>query len=649
MRVSHWVVSFGLVLLVCSSSATIAPAATTQVKQGASTPGHYIEPPMLAPLVAAGKLPPINKRLPAQPFVVGPGVLLQNTYMHWENGQYGGTITAAPTFPDGFLNIAGGATILRSPGQTTEASLPNIVSAFSHSADYKTFRFTIRKGLRWSDGVPVTTEDARFTFQDIYEDPAVQRAWPIYLCTQGNCNLGHATLKVIDPYTFELQFGKPYGYFIADLNSWVPYYDIIFKPAHYLKQFHKKYANPQKLAQLVKQNHMASWVQLLTLKDVVHWSMGEPAALGLPVLNAWVVAKSTDTQVVYQRNPYFWHVDAQGRQLPYIDKVVNNIVGDTDAQTNATLAGQVTIASGGEANLDKMPVYVQNAKRSHLRVFLTGSFNNPINLFLNHDDQYQQPHSVWQQLVSDPQHRFGQAVAAAMDPVDINKSVYFGLYGKPFFNNTNHDPALANRLLDALGMKRVSSTGFRRGPDGKPFVLRITYAPAAADFNPVAELLRQELGAVGINVQLENVQGTLFNQRAAANQVQAALAWNDGPSWANGMSEDFEPNQKGAWSPATWQYYTTNGKQGRKPPAYIQTFYNLESAWKAYPPESAQGRKLFNQILTWMKDNYVFIPTTGRKVAPNVVDAGLRNVPNPGSPDELDTYINAEAMWFAKH
>lgn len=652
MRKFRWaLVLAGALAIAAALVAGVGAASSKQtvpqtVHNSTARAAKYIEPPFLAAEVAAGKLPPIAQRLPAHPFVVGPGTLLQPKYMKWQDGQYGGTLnyeTTGPPVPF-FLE----ATILNSPGQTTAASTPDIVSAFSHSADYRTFRFTIRPGLKWSDGVPVTTADVAFAFNDVYGTPSVEalEPWPDTLCTQGNCNLGHATLKVIDKSRFELHFAKPYGYFVADLNSWIPGYDFLIKPAHYLKGFDAKYTSKAKLAALIKANGKTSWQQLLVFKDDNHWASGNPEAVGMPVLNPWVVTSSTDTQVTYERNPYYFQVDSHGRQLPYIDKVVNTIVSDTAAQTNAQLAGQVSVASGGDVNLFKMPVYKQNAKRGGYRVFLTGSFNNPICLYLNLDYQYTDATSQWQKLISDPQHRFAHAVALAMDPADVNKSVYFGLYGKPFFNTAVHNPTEANSLLDALGMKKVN--GWRTAPDGSPFVFRITYAPQVADFDPVAELLQQQLQAVGIKVQLESINVNLFNQRATANQLQTALSWNDGPSWQNGMSEDFEPNQKGAWSPATWQYYTSQGKQGRKPTPEIQKFYDLETAWKAYPPESAKGEQLFGQLLNWMETNYVFMPTVGKQAKPNLVSTKLRNVPNNGAPDELDTYINAEGMWFSK-
>lgn len=629
---------------------TDAPADTpepTDTETSASARG-FIEPPFLADRVDSGELPPIDERLPEEPFVVGPGVLLQEEYLDWEDGQYGGEIQAAPTFPTGFVNIAGGATILRSPSQTTAASRPNVVSDYSFSDDYTTFTFTMREGLRWSDGTPVTTEDVRFTIEDLYMDPDVQRPWPTQLYAQGRSEYGSAELTVVDDYVFKLTFSQPYGYFIADLNSWIPYYDFLIKPSHYLKQFHAKYADEDELASLLEENNETSWVQLLNSKDVVHWDVGNANAFGMPVLNAWVLAQVEENRRVFERNPYFWHVDSNGRQLPYVDRVVMDIVIDTDAQNNAILAGQVTIATGGETALSKMPIYVQNAERGGFRIFTTGSFNYPPLLFLNHDYQYEDPESVWQQLITDPNRRFGQAIAAAIDPVEINKTVYFGAFDEPILNNKDYDPELAEQLLDEVGMDQFGDDGYRLGPDGEPFIFRITHPAWSADFDPVAELLNEYLEAVGINTEVERVDGTLFDERKAANEIMASITWNDGPAWEPGISEDYLPAHKGPWSPMTWTYFTTNGEEGREPPEYIQEFYDLHTTRKEFPPASAEGQAIFEDMMQWFEENYAFIPSTGLRTKPNIVDKRLRNVPNEGAPFELDTYINAEGMWFAE-
>ena len=608
----------------------------------------FIESPILAEKVAAGQLPPLDERLPEEVFKVGQGVLLQDEFQSWEDGVFGGELQVASVFPTPFTFLGGGGTILRSPGQTTQASLPNVVSAFSHSDDYTVFRFTIRKGLRWSDGEPVTTEDVRFHFEDIYGDPEVGRAWPAQLFTQGNSTMGPAKLNIIDEYNFELTFSAPYGFFIADLNSWIPNYELLFRPAHYFKQFHKKYADAAKLEEHLKANAIDSWSQLLKLKEPPHWEYGTAAALGMPVLLPWVLTEYSEQRTVFERNPYYWHVDGKGQQLPYIDRVVNNRAADRDAQVNATLAGQVDLAVETDAPLSKMSVYVQNAETGGYRVFTTGSFNYPIQLFLNHDYEYDKADSAWQKLVTDPERRFGRAIGLAIDPTDINDSVFYGMFGEPFLTTKNYDPDEAEALLDAIGMSARDGEDFRLGLDGQRFVLRLSFSEASSDFPPVAELLKEQLEAVGIRVEIDplGIDFGLFNQRKAANEIQASLFWNDGTAWEGGISEDYLPNHKGPWSPMTWQYYITQGKEGREPPAYIQEFYDIHTQRKAFPPESEEGKALYAKMMQWFDDNYVLFPVSGLKVVPNVVHKGLRNTQNEGAPYELDSYLSSEGLWF---
>jgi len=480
----------------------------------------------------------------------------------------------------------------------------------------------------------------------LYEDPDVQRGFPSELYTQGASANGKAALTIIDDQTFELKFSLPYGAFIAALNSWIPGYDILIKPAHYLKLFHKKYANQADLDAALKKANETEWVKLLNSKDIAHWDAGEIRGLGMPVLNAWVMVEATDTRRIFERNPYFWHVDSNGLQLPYMDRVVNNLAVDNEGTLNAIMAGKVTLAGGNNVSLSQMPTLVQSASQFNRKIFTTGSFNYPQMLFLNHDFEYDVADSVWQKVITDPENRFGKAIAAAMDPEEVNKAVFFGKFGKPFMNNLSLDLDTANKLFDELGFDQKGNDGLRLGPDGQPFIFRITFATEAPETAPVAELLKEQIQKAGIHVELEVVDGTLWDQRRTANEIMASIKWNDGEAWSTGISEDYLPNHKGPWSPMTWLYYTSAGQDGRKPPQYLQDFYDLHTARKAHPPESDKGMEIYNNLYQWMSDHYVMIPTVGHQVKPNSVDARLQNLPNDGSPFDLDVYINAEGYWL---
>ncbi len=631
-----------------ATTAAQPTATTAALLAGGKSARGFVEPPFLAERVKAGKLPPIDERLPAETFVVGPDTLIQEQYGAWKNGQYGGDINIAATWGTGFLNIAQSSTILRSPSQSTKASRPNVVSAYKVSDDYTSYTLTLRKGLKWSDGEPVSTEDVRFVFEDLYGDPGMNYGWDGALYTDGNSALGPAKLTIQDENTFTLTFSQPYGAFIASLNSWIPGYDMLIRPAHYLKKFHAKYAKKEDLDALLKANNETDWTKLLNSKNVAHWDMGEIRALGMPCLNAWVLVEATDTRRVFERNPYFWHVDSDGLQLPYIDRVVNNLAIDSNGTLNAIMSGKVDLAGGNNIALSQMPTLVQTASQFNRKIFTTGSFNFPIMLFLNHDFEYDKADSVWQKLITDADNRFGKALAAAMDPQEVNKSVFFGKFGKPMMNATGPDLALANKLLDELGFDKRGSDGLRLGPDGNPFIFRISfYTIEAPEETPISELLKEQIQKAGLHVELDVIDSALWYQRASDNSLMASLKWNDGEAWSTGISEDYLPAHKGPWSPMTWLYFSSNGKNGRKPPQYIQDFYDLHTARKAYPPESEKGLEIYNKLFQWMSDHYVMIPTVGHQVKPNSVNAKLQNLPNEGAPFDLDVYINAEGYWYA--
>ena len=126
---------------------------------------------MLTDLVKAGKLPPIDQRVPEQPFVVDKGTLISATDLpDWQPGKFGGTLNFAHAVanwnPDIF--IGDNDNLLCAPGIGLEGLKPCLLSDFKVSPDAKEFTFTLRKGLKWSDGTPVTTEDVRFTWEDMY-------------------------------------------------------------------------------------------------------------------------------------------------------------------------------------------------------------------------------------------------------------------------------------------------------------------------------------------------------------------------------------------------------------------------------------------------------------------------------------------------
>ena len=159
-RPAPMTVALFLVLAVCASVPGPAAAQSTKFK----------EAPMLAEQVKAGKLPPVEQRLPADPLVVP---VVERT------GQYGGVWRRAFLGPADFNNyvrVVYDALARFSPdGAKIE---PKIAAGWQSSSDFKTWTIRLRKGARWSDGAPFTADDIVFWHKDVLLNKDLTPALP---------------------------------------------------------------------------------------------------------------------------------------------------------------------------------------------------------------------------------------------------------------------------------------------------------------------------------------------------------------------------------------------------------------------------------------------------------------------------------------
>jgi peptide/nickel transport system substrate-binding protein len=147
---------------VCFITAQPAPAAAQS--------GKYKESPALAEQIKAGKLPPVEKRLPDQPLVV-PVVE--------KIGEYGGVLRRAflgPADANNYVRVVYDALFRFSPdGAKIE---PKIAAGAEPSSDFRTWTVLLRKGARWSDGAPFTADDILFWYKDVLLNKDLTPALP---------------------------------------------------------------------------------------------------------------------------------------------------------------------------------------------------------------------------------------------------------------------------------------------------------------------------------------------------------------------------------------------------------------------------------------------------------------------------------------
>src|SRR5262249_31636352 len=227
-------------------------------------PKTFQEAPQLAALVKAGKLPTVAERIGQDPLVIKP--------VH-EIGKYGGTWRRGFTGPADWsagVRVAGTDRLV-GWDYTGSTLVPNIAKGWEVSADGRSITFHLRRGMRWSDGHPFTTDDFMFWFEDMYQNKDLTPTPTPYMAT----GRGAGEVEKIETYTVRFTFPDPYYAFPLVVAGVSPIGGQAheglnarggYAPVHYLKQFHPRYVPKDELDRKVKEAKFDNWVNLFKSK-----------------------------------------------------------------------------------------------------------------------------------------------------------------------------------------------------------------------------------------------------------------------------------------------------------------------------------------------------------------------------------------------
>lgn len=581
-----------------------------------------------APMLANDKaLPPVDQRLPEKPQVVKP---LERT------GQYGGTLRTAMRANNdhnAILRLIGNQSLVRWARDGMNSIEPNLAEKWEVSPDATTYTFHLRKGAKWSDGSPFTADDVLFAMNDVVADKTFLTALP------ADFQPGGDPVKVTktDEYTVVFKFAKPYLSFLEKLATPVDQYPTMYQKK-YCGQFVAKY-NP-KVAELVKAANLKDWGQLLRNKcgDIEipqRWSNPER-----PVLDPWVIKEpysGSATKVVLERNPYFWQVDDKGNQLPYIDRVQFQMISEVETILLASINGQLDFMLRHISSIQNRPVLAENqAKGKYKLVQSTGINANQVGLWLNHSTQNEK----LRKLVRN--HDFREAMSLAIDRKEINDIVFLGQAhpwqsgpqkASKFYNEKlatqylNLDLKKSNELLDKLGLKK-GADGFRQYPEGGRVSMGMIVMISNSSLMQSAELLRKQLGKVGIELVINSSERSLFYDRANTNQYDISL-----DVFSGGLDPTFNPRpwlavhaQESRMSLPWVRYYLSEGKQGEKPSPSMEKRLKLYDQWQVAKTQ-AEADGLFKQILEEAANEFEVIGVVAPAPNAGIRNAKLFNVP----------------------
>ena len=585
------------------------------------------ETPMFADQVKSGALPPVDKRIPLRPSVVS---------------QFSGS--DGPGKSGGQINIlVSSARDTRLMTLYSNARLivyddkfqlhPDILESYEVK-DSREFTFKLRAGHKWSDGHPFTTEDFRYFWEDIANNKDLSSAGPsVVLLVDGK----PPKVEIIDELTIKYTWDGPNPYFISSQAQAAPLF--LFRPAHYLKQFHAKYTSPEEIAKSAKGGQAGNWVQIHRRLDVMYANDNPD----LPSLNPWVLTTVPPAQrFVYQRNPYYYRIDSKGVQLPYFDSVVF-----TQAAANLIPAK----AGLGESDLQprylKMRDYTflrKSAKQSGVNVLLweEGSGSQLAlypNLNAKDDD--------WRKLNRDVRVR--RALSLAIDRDELNQVAFIGL-AKPS-NNTimprsvlfkpeyatkwaNHDPKAANKLLDEIGLTKRNGAGLRLMPDGdEPMNIVVEYTGEDTEVSDVLHLITDHWKKIGIRLISKPQSTENFRLRAFSGEAMmlAYAGITTAVPTPDTSPKEFAPAETGGLQWSRWgMYVQMKGKQGEQcDMAEACQLLDLLREWEKASSEDGR-RKVWEKMLSINVDQVFSIGTVNSIMTPIVVGPKVRNVPKEG-------------------
>ena len=583
------------------------------------------EPPSLAADVAAGKLPPLAERLPKVPLV------FQAPRPDWTLGRYGGEVrTLMAKDRDIRMMVVYGYSRLVGYDEQLRL-LPDILQSID-DVDSRIFTLHLRPGHRWSDGEPFTAEDFRYYWEDVANNKELSPfGLPQALLVEGKA----PKFEVLNPTTIRYTWADPNPMFLPALAGPSPLY--IYRPAHYLKQFHAKYAGLEKANALASEAGSRNWAGLHQKKDE-QFRFDNP---DLPTLEPWMnTTPLPSTRFVLVRNPYFHRVDSIGRQLPYIDRIVVGITDDKLIPAK-TGAGDVDIQVR-YLRFDNYTFLKQGEKRNRYHVRLwEKTLGSQIALYPNQNAEDPE----WRKLMRDV--RFRRALSLGIDRHEVNEVVYFGLgressntilqrssLFKPEYRTawTKFDVKAANALLDSIGLTARDASGIRLLPDGRPMELVIDTSGESTEETDVLELLRDSWRKLGIAMFSRPSQREVFRKRVFSGKSVMSV-WS---GMSNGIpTPDMSPaelaptaQEQLQW-PMWGQYYEQNRKGGEAPPPDAQKLVAMFDAWRN-AETTEERQKIWSDMLAINADQVYTIGVVTRALQPVVVRDNLRNVPAEG-------------------
>jgi len=578
---------------------------------------ELIENPMLIDEVSKGNLPSIAKRIPFDPSIVDT------------SGKPGGVINILMGRKKDTrqLVVYGYARLV---GYDKAFNIkPDILSRMEVK-EGRIFTLHLRKGHKWSDGHPFTSEDFRYYWEDVVNNNDVPNEnIPSSMLVEGQ----KPEFSVINKFTVRYTWKKPNPFFLPRLAGARPLY--IYRPAHYLKKFHLKYTDKKILESKVKNANKRNWLAL-------HYSVSEQYKNlnpDLPTLQPWILStKPPAKRFRFKRNKFYHRIDRLGHQLPYLDEIRMNVTnaklipikaggGETDLQGRGLSFSNFTALKQSEESSGFKTLLWKTAKGSRWALFPN----------LNTND------AQWRKILRDV--RFRRALSMAINRHEINQVIYYGLARpgnntvlpeSPLYRHlyqkrwTNFDIEKSNRLLDDMGLNQRTGSGIRLLPNGRKLEFTVAFSTEETESSDVLELVSDTWRQIGVKIFLKPMQREVLRNRIFSGAIKMSM-WsgleNGIPNAQSSPHEISPTSQQQLQWPKWGQYAETNGKSGQPVDMiFPEKLLLLNKKWAA-SAENDQRYQVWNEMLDIYSDQMFSIGIISSVPKVIVANRYIRNIP----------------------
>jgi len=509
------------------------------------------------------------------------------------------------------------------------AMIPDVAEKWETNEDASEYTFTIRKGIRWSDGEPFTADDLMFRWSDIVMNTDVTPTPPSW---------GVADVVKLDDYTVKFVLEKTDVQFLAVQICHPSGMNWCAVPEHQCKQFHLKYnSEAQKMAE---DAGLERWQELLARNYGVFSNSYVRQQPGMPVMAAWMggdqeVTPAT-TQFEMPRNPYFWKVDPDGKQYPYVGSVQFKYVQNTETALLEAAAGNITYQRYHVNGLASRAFHIENMEKANYHIQdIKDSWANSIALYVNLTPM----DPVHNEIHKNKDFRVG--LSHAINRQEMIDTLYLGMLTprqpsppdtSPYYNEQlatqylEYDPALANEYLDKV-MPDKDAEGWRLQPDGQQYMM-VFIANDRQNYRDLVEMFTSYFKAVGVRTEMRLMDRTTWNNAMDEYEWDATIWSALGGQDPTLDCYDYIPGQNSSQSGGRWRIWFSNpdDPMAEEPPDVNKEQYaRYQQSLVTVDPDARKA--VWDEILQVAADEFWVIGLSTPEVDYYIVKNDLRNVP----------------------